>query len=90
MFESQHGDAVNDTTKHTLLKICADPCPERISEALHDESCMKMISLFNEFKRAVREGSLGKSGQFGWAIWIVYGSCCSSRELQKKITWTYT
>ena len=56
VFESSRGDILDEEARSILICLVGEPCKETLSEAMANESCMKMLSLFSEFKGRVRQG----------------------------------
>ena len=67
-FESSETDSLDEEARAQLLCLSRDPSQERLSEALVNESCQKLLSSMSCFRARVRHGELGKTAQF----WLSY------------------
>lgn len=69
MFESSQDELLDtDERRGILIRLAENPCKQTLSDALANEECSKMLSLFSEFKGRVRQGKMGKTPQF----WLYY------------------
>ena len=68
VYESLHGCLFDEQGVTTLDHLAKNPCKDNLLACLASESCNKSLDRYDEFKKTVRQGALGKAGQF----WLIY------------------
>ena len=74
-FETSEGQIIGDETRGLLQRLSLIPSKENLSETLANNSCTRLLMLYNSFKEKVRKGEMGKTAQF-WLdymdkVWLV-------------------
>lgn len=61
-------DDLSKEIKAVLTRLVEDPFTETLNESLTNNSCIKLLSVFHEFKRIIRLGEFSKTAQ----LWLNY------------------